>query len=191
LYDLKLKALKSLLLLEKANRIDLLFGDETGFSLEPNIPYGWLPIGHQTSIPSEHRRVGNVFGLLSLKGKGHMHWNPKNINSQFVIDCLDQLAQSIKKPTVVVLDNAPWHTSKLVKSKLDDWVKKDLFIFYLPPYSPHLNMIEIFWRKIKYEWLKPSDFVHPQNLKNAVLNIFKNYGNLFNINFSKNFLLSL
>ena len=132
-----------------------------------------------------------MFGLLSLRGKGHMHWHPKNINSQFVIDCLDRLTKSIEIPTVIVLDNAPWHTSNLVKAKLDEWVKKDLHIFYLPPYSPKLNLIEILWRKKKYEWLKPSDFVNPQSLKNAVLNIFENYGSLFNINFSKNFLLSV
>jgi len=191
LYNKKLKALKSLLKVEQIGWIDLLFGDETGFNLEPNIPYGWLEEGKQTSISSEHKHVGNVFGLLSINGNGSMHWCKKNINSKFIIKCLDQLAAKIHKPTVVVLDNASWHKSEEIKLKLPQWQKKNLFIFYLPPYSPQLNLIEIFWRKIKYEWLEPKDYILPLTLKNAVLNIFENYGTLFQINFSKNFLLSI
>lgn len=180
-----------MLRLEKAGWIDLLFADETGFNLEPNIPYGWLPIGKQTSITSQHKQVGNVFGLLSRKGNGYMNWKAKNINSEFIIQCLNQLVEKIDKPTVVVLDNAPWHVSKMVKAKLEDWKKENLYIFYLPPYSPQLNLIEILWKKIKYEWLLPKDYSSAQTLKNAVLNIFNNYGTLFQINFSKNFLLSI
>lgn len=157
--------------------------------MEPNIPYGWLPVGKQTSICSQHKHVGNVFGLLSVKGNGHMHWTKKNINSEFIIQKLDQLSDQLSKPTVIVLDNAPWHTSKAVQAKIAQWKTKGLYIFYLPTYSPHLNLIEILWRKIKYEWLKPKNFESSLSLKSAVLNIFKNYGKLFNINFSKNFFI--
>ncbi len=120
-----------------------------------------------------------------------MNWTPKNINSQYISDCLDKVAEQIKKPTVVVLDNASWHKSKAIFAKFKEWQSKNLFIFYLPPYSPHLNLIEILWKKIKYEWLEPKHYSSPQLLKNAVLNIFQNYGKLFQINFSKNFLLSI
>lgn len=120
-----------------------------------------------------------------------MHWYDRNIDSQFVIQCLDEVAQNIEKPTVVVLDNAPWHKSKKVFSKIPEWQKKDLYLFFLPTYSPHLNLIEILWRKIKYEWLEPKHFAASHILKNAVLYILRNYGNLFQINFSKNFLLSI
>ena len=33
------------------------------------------------------------------------------------------------------------------------WVKRGLIIKYLPPYSPELNLIEILWRFMKYDWL--------------------------------------
>lgn len=39
------------------------------------------------------------------------------------------------------------------------WQDRGLFIFYLPPYSPHLNIAERLWRKLKYEGLQPSDYV--------------------------------
>ena len=31
--------------------------------------------------------------------------------------------------------------------------ERKLTIYPIPPYSPELNIIEIVWRKIKYEWL--------------------------------------
>ena len=133
---------------EKVGLIDLLFADESGFSLEPSIPYGWLPVGKQVKIPSEHKFVGNVFGLLSCNGHGQMHWTHQRINSEFVAKSLDQLSEHIQKPTVVVLDNAPWHRSALIKEKLPFWRSQNLYVFYLPPYSPQLNMIEIYWRHL-------------------------------------------
>jgi transposase len=33
-----------------------------------------------------------------------------------------------------------------------------LYLLFLPPYCPELNLIEILWRKIKYEWLPVSAY---------------------------------
>ena len=88
----------------------------------------------------------------------------KSINSETIIQYLDNFADSITKNTVVVLDNATWHTAKNVQEKIELWEKQGLFIFYLPPYSPHLNFIEILWRKMKVEWLLPKDFENKQSL---------------------------
>ena len=49
------------------------------------------------------------------------------------------------KKIVVVVDNARWHHSSVVR----DWVKakrKTLKLVYLPPYSPDLNSIERVWK---------------------------------------------
>jgi hypothetical protein len=44
----------------------------------------------------------------------------------------------------VVLDNAPQHTSSnAFKAKQLAWEQQPLFIHYLPPYSPEVNLIEI------------------------------------------------
>ena len=49
--------------------IDVFFIDESGFSLQPNIPYAWQPIGVQRTIRSSKDHVCNFYGLLSRKGK--------------------------------------------------------------------------------------------------------------------------
>jgi transposase len=61
------------------------------------------------------------------------------------------------KVTVVVLDNARVHISGQVQERRPFWQQRGLFIFYLPLYSPHLNIAERLWRKLKYEWLQPAD----------------------------------
>ena len=67
-----------------------------------------------------------------------------------VIDWLNDFAASIKMLTVVVLDNATPHKSKKFMANIEKWEEQGLFIVYLPTYSPHLNPIEILWRKMKY-----------------------------------------
>ena len=72
------------------------------------------------------------------------------------------------------------------------------FIFYLPPYSPHLNLIETLWRKLKYEtgdrvkrpavggnlWLRPKDYLAEDDLFYAVTQILGAVGNDLSINFA-------
>lgn len=130
--------------------IGLRFGDETAFNLEPNVPYGWIKIGEQRGIPSRKGGNLNVFGLVNFLGELTSFQSTKSINSERIIECLDDFCSSIKKMTFVVLDNAPWHVSKMVEKKIQEWENKGLFIFYLPTYSPHLNIIETLWRKMKF-----------------------------------------
>ena len=56
-------------------------------------------------------------------------------------------------------------------------------MIFLPPYSPELNLIEILWRKIKYEWLPVSAYQTFQSLTGHVLKVLSNYGTERVINF--------
>ena len=62
---------------------------------------------------------------------------------------------------------------------------KWIYIFFLPTYSPHLNLIETLWRKIKYEWLKPQDYLNFEILTDAVESIILDVGKKYKINFSE------
>ncbi len=44
------------------------------------------------------------------------------------------------------------------------WQERGLFLFYLPVYSPHLNLAETLWRHLKHLWLTPHDYLHEQTL---------------------------
>ena len=84
---------------------------------------------------------------------------------------------------MLVLDNARIHRSRLMQSKLDEWESKDFYIFHLPAYSPHLNIIEILWRRMKYEWLKAEDYISFERLKAAIREILDKLGTEYKIEF--------
>ena len=53
-----------------------------------------------------------------------------------------------KHPRVVlVIDNAPWHRGAVVDAALAD--NPHLAFYRLPAYSPHLNPVERFWKKLR------------------------------------------
>lgn len=151
------------------------YADETAFSLQPNVPYGWIRKGEQRGIKSGKGGNLNVFGLMNILGELTSYQTTKSVNSQTVIEWLDDFASSLKRLTVVVIDNAPWHVSKVVEDKIEEWEELGLFIFYLPPYSPHLNLIETLWRKMKHTWLKPKNYISKESLHSGVNSILKNY----------------
>lgn len=56
-------------------------------------------------------------------------------------------------------------------------------IFPLPTYSPELNLIEILWRFIKYEWIEFDAYKSWEHLVEYVENVIKNFGEKYIINF--------
>lgn len=169
-------------------QVDIYFADEVGFSLTPSIPYCWSKIGEQKEIPAKKGLAYNVFGLMSPEQKLTTYVTEKSIDSQFIIAALDDFTNKINKLTVVILDNAPWHTSSYIQSKIDEWEEKGLFLLYLPTYSPHLNKIETLWRFIKYQWLKVKDYKDLKSLKSAIRNILKKFGSEdYQIKFTMNY----
>ena len=167
--------------------VNIYFGDEVGFSLTPSIPYSWSKIGEQKGIPTKKDLAYNVFGLMSPEQNLVTYLTEKSIDSQFIIQSLDDFAEKITKLTVVILDNAPWHVSQYIQEKIDYWEEKGLFILYLPTYSPHLNKIETLWRFIKYQWLKIKDYANLKALKDAIRNILRKFGTEYRIEFTMNY----
>jgi len=175
--------------LYEANHIDLFFADESGFQLVPCIPYGWQPVGERVRIVSKKRKTLSIFGLLSCENQLICYPTEETTNSAFIISSIDDFVMhKVKRPTVIILDNASIHTSRMMMSKRKDWEAKDVFLFFLPKYSPHLNRIETLWRKTKYEWLKPKHYKSWRTLTRAVKTILASFGSEdYDIKFSKPF----
>ena len=182
-YERKLAELKQLLDLYRMDYIDLYFADESGFNQEAYVPYGWQPKGEYIEITPSKSKGTQVFGVMSLDNELSAYSFKGSMNSQTVIACLEAFQQEIKQPTVVVLDNAPIHQSKAFQAKIQQWQQQDLYIFFLPTYSPHLNPIEILWRKIKYEWLNYEDIQTQKQLDQRLEDILRNFGKEHRINF--------
>lgn len=169
--------------------VDVYFVDESGFSLTPNVSYAWQPIGEQWGIPSDKTKVMNVLGLLDVRNAHLITYQlPENayMDSELFISYIDNFLQKIARPTAIIIDRAPWHTSWATLDKMKEWENKGLHVFFLPPYSPHLNLIETLWRKIKHKWLKIKDYRSKNTLKKKLVEIFSFYASQYNIEFSMN-----
>lgn len=184
-YQEKLTQLKQLIELHQTDYIDLRFADESGFTLKGYVPYGWQPKGEYIEITPSKTKATQVFGLMNLDNHLQAYGFEGSINSEVVIACLNDFHATINKPTVVVLDNAPIHHSKKLEANIRHWKQEDLYIFFLPAYSPHLNPIEILWRKIKYEWLPYEVMESQQALNEKLEEILRNLGEGYAINFKQ------
>lgn len=144
--------------------IDLFYGDESRVCEQGYVPYGWQFKGEQVFIEAAKGRGINCFALLSRDNKLVYGMTEQSIDAGFIMEQLEQLSLSVRKQTVVVLDNASVHTAQKVKQCLEVWQQRGLYIFYLPPYSPHLNIAERLWKELKARWLKPQDYLTADSL---------------------------
>ena len=173
--------------LEKLSRsglIDLYYGDESRVSVDPCVPYGWQFAGEEAFMPAAKGAGLNCFALLSRANELLFDVTRRRITSEFIIEQLERLSFTVRRTTVVVLDNARVHTSQQVQERRPFWQQRGLFVFYLPPYSPHLNLAERLWRKLKYEWLQPSDYATADGLFYRVRQVLAAVGSMLKIKFS-------
>ena len=169
--------------LDRAGYIDLYFGDESHFGLTPNVPYAWQHKDEPILLPSKKSQKLSVFGLMNLDCKLYSKMVIGGFKSIDLIAYLDEFVQTITKRTILILDNAPIHRSKIFKAKMELWEKVDMYVYFLPPYSPELNKIEILWRFVKYQWLPFDAFTNFKNLKQRLDEVLKNIGTKCSIKF--------
>ena len=182
-FERKQQQIESLKELEDSGYIDLYFGDESHFGLTPNVPYAWQTKHNPILLPAAKGKFLNVVGLMNRKNDLFFEMNETTFNTDKIICFLDRFAAQIVKKTVVVLDNSPIHRSNKFKAKIKQWEEDDLLIYFLPPYSPELNLIEILWRRIKYNWLSFDAYLCFQNLKERLENVLQNIGLKYDIIF--------
>ena len=107
--------LNTMLKCENQGLIDVFFFDECGFNLVPNIPYGWISVNENIELPSSKSKNFSILGFLNRNNDLHSYICENSVNSDVVIACFDDFAKKITKQTVVIIDNAPTHTSKKFK----------------------------------------------------------------------------
>ncbi len=107
----------------------------------------------------------------------------QSINSDVVISCIDTFFPEVHKPTIIVVERSSIHTSDAMLDKIEEWRERNLTIFQLPSYSPQLNLIEILWRFIKYEWIEIDAYSSWTAFVTSVEKILKSFGETYVINF--------
>ena len=164
--------------------IDIFYFDESGFNLTPNLPYAWSSVGKKLSIPAQMSKKLNVLGFLNINNsKLFASTTYDKVDTDSIIKTFNLFVEELTKDTIVVIDNAPTHTSKKFKEHIKQWEEKGLRIFFLPPYSPQLNPIEQLWKFMKYYWIELDAYKSVENMKNYVEKIIISYGSNYAIKF--------
>jgi len=169
-----------------ANFIELYFMDEAGFA--PTLPMGytWAREGVRAIVPyeaPEGRRV-NVIGALAPLGEHPRLAYATRYTSFKGSDVLDFIWHDVgqmstpvgivpdgykpSRPCAIVLDNYAPHHSKEIQEQLGALEAAGIWLFYLPPYSPELNLIEPMWRHIKHEDMPIRSYTTAEKLEAAV-----------------------
>ena len=89
----------------------------------------------------------NTIGFYAIKGESVKAFLD-NSKAPSIGRFLEKIREANKKykAIVAVIDNFSSHKSKLVRQKA---AELDIYLVYLPPYSPQLNPIEYIWKSIK------------------------------------------
>ena len=108
-----------------------------------------------------------VYGALNYRtGQSHYMVHPKKNSQQFCEFLRQLLETNSERRLVLVIDNASYHRTKAIRQLLDDH-SDHLFVIWLPPYSPELNLIEGLWGYLKRSALNNYFFGEIESLEAA------------------------
>ena len=154
--------------------------DEASFRLVPIIQKIWVKRGSKPGIPFWFSsKKANIFGAL-IDGKEMVYdWFDK-LNAKSFIEFLKKLMTKLpKKKYVFVLDNAPAHKAKITMQYLEQ-LGENIYIEFIPPYSPQLNCIETCWKILRHDVTSSNFFKTLEVLKKGVEQFLDNH--LFTLN---------
>ncbi len=134
-----------------AGKRRVLFMDAAHFVWGACVSMVWCFVRVMIASPAGRLRL-NVLGAMDAVTKEVLTvTNETYINAESVCLLLTQIAARYPGEVVtVVLDNARYQKCALV---LQHAASLGIELLYLPSYSPHLNLIERFWRYVRKECL--------------------------------------
>lgn len=143
--------------------------DEVTFRLVPFLRRVWALKGSKPEgIFWWCNKKANMFGAL-VDGKNlYKEWYEK-LNAHSFLEFMNRFVTTLEKNKkyVFILDNGPAHRAKMSKDFLYS-LGENIFIEFIPPYSPQLNCIETCWKVIRHNVTNSNCFETIESLKNGV-----------------------
>jgi hypothetical protein len=177
---------------ERQGEIAVVYVDECRFSRLAPVPYAWQRRGEPAvALPAEREAGGHsVLGFWQPGVAGQpltAYTLPGAWNAQGFTAAVDAfVADEVRGPTNLVLDNASIHRAACVRERQAEWAAKGVTLCFLPAYSPELNKIERLWHRCKHYWLTPADYVCDRTLQERLDYVLKNVGTRYTITFGLN-----
>jgi transposase len=134
----------------------LVFADESGFQLIPNVVQTWAPQG-QTPIhrhrQGKREKISVISGISVSPKRHHLGLYYllffDNIGQEEVCRFLQELLRHLRGPLIVLLDNSSTHQGQPLQNLLHQ--NPRLHLEHFPSYAPELNPDEGVWSLAKRE----------------------------------------
>lgn len=153
----------------------LVFVDETSKDGRDAVrQYAWAPIGAPAvvSLPFSHGKHVSTLAAFNCNGffawsftKGTFTW--QTFHDAFVTKILPHLNPYPMPSSIVIIDNAHIHMYRQFQEAIES---RGSLLFFLPPYSPHLNPIETGFSLVK-RYIQKKGFLAYHHLPEPVLDL--------------------
>ncbi len=180
---LKAADLETLKLAAAQGYIELKYLDESGCCLESPVSYSYSRIKEHKHI-EQTKTYADRISILGV-------WQPEqsfdyalvqgSFNKERYVKVMNSIAQKSEQTlkqtgrlTVIVQDNGSPHTRHLAREHWQQWQSQGLFLFFLPPYSSQMNLIEAQWHQLKTHEIAGRIFDNEYDLANAIIEGMKN-----------------
>lgn len=174
---------------EARGEVAVVYVDECRFARQAPVPYAWQVRGQPpVALPAVRGRGGHsVLGFWQAGVAGQpltAYCRAGALTADLFVLAVDEFSQTLRGPTVLVLDNASIHKAHLVGARHAEWAARGLTLLFLPPYSPELNKIELLWHRCKHYWVRPEDYQTDRTLLERVEYVLKRVGTTYTITFA-------
>jgi transposase len=154
-------------------KVELWFGDESGFEGDPRPRRRWVQPGKARTVPylGDHIRQ-NVIGAVAPQSGALFSLIVDGVDTDVFQFFLDEMAKAVPKKEgvrqVFILDNASWH--KAARLCWHHFEPK-----FLPGYSPDFNPIERLWLRVKADWFWDYFARTPEELTERLCTALKSF----------------
>jgi transposase len=136
---------------KKAKRLGahLVFLDESGFLLIPNVKRTWAPRGRTPVVHYRlsHQKLSAISALSVSPKRKHialyLQFRPRAFKAPDVQAFLAELLRQVRGPVILLWDRGPIHTDGGVQAFIEKHPR--LQCEYFPGYAPELNPAEFVW----------------------------------------------
>jgi transposase len=116
----------------------------------PALTRMWAPVGQQPEVPAPGKNEKRVVygGVNYQTGKFTYTLSATKCGAAFLIFLMTLVKQYVGKKIILVCDNGRFHCTAAVS----EWLaahRDQITVYWLPAYSPSLNLIERLWGHIK------------------------------------------
>lgn len=159
----------------KPDNVEVLFLDAVHPSHNAIAAYGWIKRGEKRGLKTNSGRDRlNLHGAINAETFEITVLEAETVNAESTINLLTAIEQKyfLSEKIYIILDNATYHYSKIVREFLEN---SKIKLIFLPSYSPNLNLIERVWKYFKKKVLYNRYHENISAFRKACIEFFRNF----------------